>query len=80
VIVICHNGVCADFNGENAGKPLQPIDYPGLAVRKIPARECVKSIQKCTPHAPAETVIYPFFSLVNIFAARQSHGPLCQYY
>ena len=46
------------------------------ALRWEKSRPCerVESIQKCPADAPAEAVIHPFLSLLDVFAARQSHG------
>jgi hypothetical protein len=54
----------------------QSVDKPPFAVGEIPPREHVKSRQKCPADAPAKTVIYTFLSLLDVYAARQTHGSL----
>ena len=74
VVVSLHDRVGADFNSEDGREIPQPVDQPCLAVGEVPERQRVESAQKCPADAPAEAVIHPFLSFLDVCAARQTHG------
>ena len=74
MVVIHHDGVGADLDGENGGEIAQAAGDPDFTVGKIAAREGVESIEESAADASAEAVIDTFLSFLDIFAAWQGHG------
>jgi hypothetical protein len=68
------DGIGADLDGKDSGEMPKPIDCPCFAVREVAVSEWIVTIQECTADTPAETVINPFLTVFDIFAARQAHG------
>lgn len=74
VIVIIHDGVGADFDGEDSGELVQPVDEPRFTVGEVALRDGVETGEKSAADTPAEAVVDPFFTIFDVSAAWESHG------
>jgi hypothetical protein len=74
MVMVFHDCVCADLNGKYGGKLPQSIDQPYFAVAVVPVRDRVESTQECAADTTTEAMVHSFLSLLDVFAARQSHA------
>ena len=74
VIVIIHDRIGADVDGEDRGEEFQSIDEPLLAVGEVAVGRGVEAAEEGTADTSVEAVIDTFLAIVDVFAARQSHG------
>jgi hypothetical protein len=57
-----HDAVTADFDGKDGGKISQPIYNPYLAVREVPACNCIITAEIPSADTPADAVVNPDFA------------------
>lgn len=74
VVVIRHDGVRGDLDGEDGGEEPQPIQDPSFTVREVAVRDGVESGEESSADTPVEAMINAFMTFANVFAAGQCHS------
>jgi len=69
VVVIVHDGVGPDFDGEDGGEVAQSFEQPGFAVGEVPFGNWVISGQEGAADAAAEAMVHPNLTIFDISAA-----------
>lgn len=74
VVMIIHDGIGADVDGEDAGEEVQSVKDPSFAVGEVAAGDGIEAGEESAADAPSEAVIDTDFAIFDVGTAWKPHG------